>query len=595
MREINSCVTFCFGERRNISQMRTAIQKKEVLLKTLRHIDGKGYKAYESIRGNYEFDDFILHIDRVQADPFAPPTNVRVEVEQREASFPTTLFRNKERKVALEDYLARTFERVIRKFVKGKRGTGYSGMFGIDSGGQEILERSCVNISAQSIEVRFVMGLPAAGRKVLSKQAIEMFFDELPKVVRETCFYRSLPADEIREHVTTAEDAEFIRSKLTELNLVTFVADNSILPRESGISQKPMPKKEAIPFKSPYSLKTTIETPNHGPITGMGIPEGVTLIVGGGYHGKSTLLQAIERGIYNHVAGDGREFVVTVQEAVKIRAEDGRRVEKADISPFIANLPMGKNVEKFRTDDASGSTSQAANIVEAIEVGAKLLLIDEDTSATNFMVRDSRMQRLVTKDKEPITPFIDRVHQIYDKMRISTILVMGGCGDYFDVADTVIMMDNYIPIDVTNKAKRIAKEINTRRLQEEVRPFKPVRRRCPHPCSVKPHRRDKLKLGAKGMHTVVIGRNTIDVSLVEQLVDESQTRAIAYAIYYMFRHCVDGKTSLSEIVDKIEQDIDEHGLDILSPYQNFKPHDLARPRKFEIAATLNRLRTLRIV
>ena len=578
-----------------VTKMSTSIQKKEVLLQTLRHIDGRGYKAYESIKGIYEFDDFILYIERVQADPFATPTNVRVEVKQSEAGFPTNLFRNKERRVALEDYLARAFAHGIRKFVRGRRGTGYSGTFGIDSGGQEILERSCVNISAQSVEVRFVMGLPAAGRKVLAKQAIDMFFDELPKVVSNACFYRNLPTDELNEHVTTAEDAEFIRGKLTDLNLVAFVADNSILPRESGISQKPMPKTAAIPFKSPHSLKTTIETPNHGLVTGMGIPEGVTLIVGGGYHGKSTLLQAIERGVYNHIAGDGREFVVTVREAVKIRAEDGRRVERADISPFIADLPMDKNVEEFRTDDASGSTSQAANIVEAIEVGAKLLLIDEDTSATNFMVRDSRMQRLVTKDKEPITPFIDRVHQIYEKMGISTILVMGGCGDYFDVADTVIMMDNYVPVDVTSKAKQIAKQMNTRRLKEEVRPFRQVRRRCPHPGSVKPRRQGKLKLGAKGAHTVVIGRNTIDLALVEQLVDESQTRAIAYAIYYMFRHYVDGKTSLSEIVNRIEQDIDAHGLDILSPHQSFKPHELARPRKFEIAAALNRLRTLKII
>ncbi|HIE09852.1 MAG TPA: ATPase, partial [Armatimonadetes bacterium] len=503
--------------------------------RSLRRIDGRGYKAYKDIEGTYDFGEFVLHIDHVQGDPFASPSKVRVEVEGRQARFPPELFKNKERRVALEDYIARAFERAIRKHVRGRRGSGNSGLFDIDAGGQEILERSCVNISPQRLEVRFVMGLPAAGRTILGGQAIEMFFDELPKVVRDSCFYRNLPAHEVKEHVTTSEDATFIRRRLRDLKLVAFIADGAILPRESGISQRPMPKGEAIPFKSPPSLRVTIETPNHGPITGMGIPEGVTLIVGGGYHGKSTLLRAIERGVYNHIPGDGREFVVTIEEAVKIRAEDGRRVERVDISPFIHNLPGGRDTESFSTDDASGSTSQAANIIEALEVGAKLLLIDEDTSATNFMIRDARMQRLVAKEKEPITPFIDRVRQLYEELGVSTILVMGGSGDYFDVADTVIMMDNFLPRDVTEEAKRIAKEMATGRVKEAADSFKAIRERCPHPGSIEPHKGEKLKLDAKGLHTIVIGRSIIDLSLVEQLVDESQTRAIAYAIYHALR------------------------------------------------------------
>ena len=570
------------------------MQGKEALLRILRRIDGRGYKAYKDIEGTYDFGEFVLHIDHVQGDPFASPSKVRVEVEGRQARFPPELFKNKERRVALEDYIARAFERAIRKHVRGRRGSGNSGLFDIDAGGQEILERSCVNISPQRLEVRFVMGLPAAGRTILGGQAIEMFFDELPKVVRDSCFYRNLPAHEVKEHVTTSEDATFIRRRLRDLKLVAFIADGAILPRESGISQRPMPKGEAIPFKSPPSLRVTIETPNHGPITGMGIPEGVTLIVGGGYHGKSTLLRAIERGVYNHIPGDGREFVVTIEEAVKIRAEDGRRVERVDISPFIHNLPGGRDTESFSTDDASGSTSQAANIIEALEVGAKLLLIDEDTSATNFMIRDARMQRLVAKEKEPITPFIDRVRQLYEELGVSTILVMGGSGDYFDVADTVIMMDNFLPRDVTEEAKRIAKEMATGRVKEAADSFKAIRERCPHPGSIEPHKGEKLKLDAKGLHTIVIGRSIIDLSLVEQLVDESQTRAIAYAIYHALRRYMDGGTTLKEIVERIERDIDQFGLDVLAPHRGMRPHNFARPRKFEIAAALNRLRTLRV-
>ena len=101
----------------------------------------------------------------------------------------------------------------------------------------------------------------------------------------------------------------------------------------------------------------------------MGIRKGITLIVGGGYHGKSTLLKALEAGVYNHIAGDGREFVITDDTAFKLRAEDGRSITGVDISPFIKNLPNKKDTVHFSTEDASGSTSQAANLMEALESG----------------------------------------------------------------------------------------------------------------------------------------------------------------------------------------------------------------------------------
>ena len=167
--------------------------------------------------------------------------------------------------------------------------------------------------------------------------------------------------------------------------------------------------KNGIHFVSPSSMEVTLNLPNHGPLKGMGIPKGITLIVGGGYHGKSTLLEALELGVYNHIAGDGREYVITESDAVKIRAEDGRSIKSADISLFINDLPNGKDTCCFYTEDASGSTSQAANVMEAIETGSRLLLIDEDTSATNFMIRDELMQRVVKRSQEPITPFIERV------------------------------------------------------------------------------------------------------------------------------------------------------------------------------------------
>ncbi len=305
----------------------------------------------------------------------------------------------------------------------------------------------------------------------------------------------------------------------------------------------------------------------------MGIKRGVTLIVGGGYHGKSTLLKAIERGVYNHIPGDGREFVLTVEDAVKIRAEDGRKIENVDISPFISKLPFGLTTEDFTTENASGSTSQAANIMEALEIGTSLLLLDEDTSATNFMIRDGRMQSLVSKEKEPITPFIDRVRQLYEKMKISTILVVGGSGDYFDVADCVIMMENYEPKDVTDKAKRISEEYRSLRKIEVNNDFGRIKNRIPIKRSLEIKGKDKIKV--KGIDKIMYGKTLIDLSFVEQLVDSSQTEAIANIIKYIRDRYINDKTSLKDIIKRVYKDIEEKSLDIISPYTGSPAGNLA--------------------
>jgi len=335
----------------------------------------------------------------------------------------------------------------------------------------------------------------------------------------------------------------------------------------------------------------TFATPNHGVISGMGIPEGVTLIVGGGYHGKSTLLRAIERGVYIHIPGDGREWVVTDPTAIKIRAEDGRRVEKVDISPFISDLPMGKSTQEFCTDDASGSTSQAANIVEALELGSRLLLIDEDTSATNFMIRDRRMQKLVRREKEPITPFIDQVRNVLEN-GVSTILVMGGAGDYLDVADLVLMMDTYVPRDVTSLASRIVQDYPTGRLPEAPGPFRSPIPRVPLPPSIDPTRGKKpVKIDAKSIHTILFGRIPIDLSSVEQLVDIGQTRAIGDAIHYLKEHHLDGRRSMIDAIELFHAALKTRGLDILSPSPR---GDYVMPRPMELGFAINRLRSLKV-
>jgi predicted ABC-class ATPase len=556
-----------------------------------RRIDGKGYKAYKDLEGDYHCSEYTLFIDHVQGDPFASPTKVRVRVPQSVARFSTDTYEGKSREVALRDFITRRFAEASRQFSKGNRGTGKSGLILIDSPKQQILERTSAFITHEYVEARFVMGLPAFGRRVAGRHAEHMFFKELPQIVRSSLFQKNLNTGRLYEHIETAEDADYLRSQLDPMGLVAFVADGAVLPRASGVDQRPLEKGRVVAFEAPETLKTTIEVPNKGVITGMGVPRGITLIVGGGYHGKSTLLRELEEGVYNHIPGDGREFVVSDPCSVKIRAEDGRRIEKVDISPFIANLPFGQDTRGFSSDDASGSTSQAANIMEYLEAGARVLLIDEDTSATNFMIRDQRMQELVSKEKEPITPFIDKVRQLYADHEISTILAIGGSGEYFDVADHVLCMVEYKPSDLTREARLIAERYKAGRTPEGGERFGMVTERVPLRRSFDPSKgRREVKISSKGLQSIAFGTHTIDLGAVEQLVDISQTRAIGDALYYATRF-MDGSKTLKQIVEAVMNAIENRGLDVL----NRRPSgDYARFRGLELAAAMNRLRTLSV-
>ncbi|MEG4289884.1 ABC-ATPase domain-containing protein [Microcoleus sp. C2C3] len=631
---------------------------KESLQRHLRQLDNRGYKAYKDIQGNYDFSEFTLIIDYVQGDPFASPSKFRVRVPPNIAQLPGELFNSRSREIALRDYLTRQFDQAAHS-ISSKRGTGKSGLIAVTRFGQEVLERTSAFITPPTppyqgeekisisspyqggelggVELRFAVGLPASGRSILGRQAAEMLCEDIPQIVSNSLKYANLNAAECRRHVETVEDADWLRQQLAQNGLVAFVADGSILPRRSGVDNSPL-LNNAVTFQSPPSLKVEFNCPNRGLISGMGIPAGITLIVGGGYHGKSTLLRAIELGVYNRIPGDGREFVVTNPAAVKIRAEDGRSVAGVDISPFINHLPQGRDTAQFYTKNASGSTSQAANIIEALEVGRRkkeegrgkkeegrgkreegrgkkeeaqsfvletelvaisegdlvpVLLVDEDTAATNFMIRDRRMQELIAKDKEPITPFIDKVKLLYADCGVSTILVMGGSGDYFDVADTVIAMKNFQADNVTEKAKEIAIKYSISRAAEGGENFGEITQRVPIPASLDPSmgRRD-VRVKVRDVDELAFGTEEIDLGAIEQIVDSGQLRAIAAAMVYAKQQYMDGKRTLSEIIDLVMADIDAQGMDILSP---FPEGDFAMFRRFELAAVINRLRSLSVV
>lgn len=555
------------------------------LKRELEKIDGRGYKTYKTLEGQYSFEDYILSIDHVQGDPFASPSRIRVIVNNNN-NFPKNLFDEKYKKITICDFLTRLFSKNIYKYGEKVFGSGKSGLIEISKCSQQVIERTSIIINNEKIEARFYVGFPARGRSVLSKELEKILFNIIPNIVKNTLIYNNINIKALNDKLKLLEDQEFIRKQLKDKKLIAFIANNSILPRESGISQKPL--KDGKKFISPKELEVEFNTPNRGLIKGMGIPEGITLIVGGGYHGKSTLLKALELGVYNHIEGDGREFVITDNTALKVRAEDGRAITKTDISLFINNLPNGKDTKKFYTENASGSTSQAANIIEGIESGTKLFLIDEDTSATNFMIRDSVMQQLVSKDKEPITPFIDVARSLYKQKGISTILVAGSSGDFFDIADLVIQMDNYEPYEVTKKAKALSRGITNvnENLKVDI-DFNRVILKGTIESSPK-----GVKVKTLGKDGISINKENIDLRAVEQILDNEQLNTIGAIMKYAENKLMGKNLTLAQIADNITEELKNNLIGI----ENIKGGygSFAIVRKQEIMCAYNRYRKIKI-
>lgn len=577
----------------------------------LRSIDHKGYPAYKDLKGQYQFGDYVLSIDHVQGDPFAAPSRLSVRVEKSKAGFPAAYYDTPAKRITLQDHLTRLFGRWAAGGSFQAKGSGKSGLLSVSRCGQQVLERTALRVKDGDIILRFEAGFPANGRTINARELEKMLFEILPDCVRKSLYYGKIDQEKLRQAICLCEDQQSIRASLRERKLCAFIADGSVLPRESGVSERPM--KNAVPFRSPESLRITLKLPNRGDVTGMGIPMGITLFVGGGYHGKSTILQALQNGVYNHIAGDGRELVITDASAFKLRAEDGRSVTGVDISPFIKNLPNRKDTTHFSTEDASGSTSQAANLMEALESGSSLILIDEDTSATNFMVRDSLMAQVITPGEEPITPFISRVRGMYEDLGVSSIIVAGSSGAFFHVADTIIQMKEYVPIDITQKAKTAAdayegrhresdtKQASSPSVSDSLRTGGNVsetvfpafnRKRCPGP-DMALRKDDRIKLKAMGTSELSISKEAVELRYLEQLKDQEQSMALAYLLKYVELRMLDGRKDLRQIGDLLEEQLDRSGLESLFERGEVSAQ-LARPRKQEILACINRYRKLKL-
>ena len=562
----------------------------DTLARDLVRIDGRPYGHYRDLGGRgYALGPCTLRFEHVQGDPFAAPSRLRIDVPSEVLGLPAWARRGREARRATADFLQRALRTALAR-AAGGAGSGRSGLLEISPAGQEVLERTGVVVDADGGgRVRLCAGLPAAGRRILGREAADLLTKRLYSALLAAA--GRLDSEALRTHVDVVEDQVALRSQLREHGLIAFLAEGSVLPRRSGVDPRPL--QDGLPLQVPAALKVELQAPHAGKLRGMGIRAGVTLIVGGGYHGKSTLLRALALGIYDHVPGDGRERCVSAAELVSVRAEDGRSVRGVCLTPFIRDLPLGQETGFFDSDEASGSTSQAAAIVEALEAGATGLLIDEDTAATNFMIRDARMRRLVPGDREPITPYIDRVRQLWETRAVSSVLVAGGAGDYLDVADCVIRMDACQPRDVT----ALAREVAAGRPLGEAEPrapddWPPAAARVPITASLDPRRgRRAERVRALKTRSIEFGTEEIDIGLLFQIVDPAQCRTIGDALLRLARGLCDGRRDLPRILAALEEEMRAGGLEALAE-PGFG--DRARARGFEIAAALNRLRSLRV-
>ena len=589
--------------------------KTQTELRTmLRSIDHKSYPAYKSLAGVWKFERYTLVIDHVQGDPFASPSSLHVEIPHALARFPAAYYQKECSRIALQDFLVRQVAKQFEQYNFKAKGSGKSGLLSISRCGQAVLERSACRITENGLIVRFHVGFPAFGRTINAGELDKILFDFLPRCVENSLFFGRLDSKKVESAVYLAEDQEAVRHILKEEKLVAFVANGSVLPRKSGVSDLPL--SDSVPFTSPVSMERTFRLPHRGEISGMAVPEGITLIVGGGYHGKSTLLEAIQMGVYNHIEGDGREFVITDDSALKLRAEDGRSIRNVDISLFINDLPNKKDTTKFSTEDASGSTSQAAGVVEGMEADTRLFLIDEDTSATNFMVRDEFMQQVISRDKEPITPFLERAGELYEKAGISTILVAGSSGAFFYIADHILMMDCYRPVDITERVKGLCDGHMAPRTQvpgfaiPEFKRVLPTFRQSPRARGGRgwdgrnggdarrgdsrngsgqgDSRHEHMKTKAYGLESFSLDKEEVNVRYLEQLLDSEQVNALAHLLRYGLEQVMDGKKTVRQTVQTIWNAWEKDGWKPFS--SSYVPCGLAKPRIQELYACLNRFR-----
>ncbi|MDR7402525.1 MAG: ABC-ATPase domain-containing protein [Armatimonadota bacterium] len=551
-------------------------------------LEGKPLQAARALEGEYRFERFVLALDRVTAEPPGAPSAMRVRVDMAEARFPPGLWSTRPGRIALEDFLARRWLDAARRVARAR---GVRPAFAISVGEQEILERTACRLAEDYVEVRGTVVLPTEGRRLASKALQALFVDDLPQVVEGSLLYPNLNPSAVQRHCEAVEDYEAMRTELSVHNLVAFLADGAVLPRDPA-TDRPLLSR-LVPLEAPRELRVTLTPPHRGPVTGLGIPRGVTVVLGHPLSGRSTFLRAVAAAVYPHLPGDGREYCVTVPDAVLVRADPGRRVEGVDVSAFVERLPGGQDPRRLRTESASDALAMAASVMEALEAGCSLLLVDEDTAAAALMGRDALWAEIAPEAARPVVSLAEVLRPLYEEHGVSSIVVTTRGAEYVPVADTVIALDEFRPRVVTAQAKQAAPAARPPRAR-----FGGVHHRIPLPDSLAPLRGRRPRVeSADGLRlprrAIPLGPHTVDLSAVEQLVDPAQARAIAAALVFAAdRGLADGARTIREILGLIEMEIARAGLEVLVP--DGPAGDLALPRRHELAAALNRLRTLRV-
>jgi len=398
---------------------------------------GKPYGVYKSLQGQFfNFGDFTLKFTHIQGDPHAQPSRIMLSAKMSALGFAEELYNTKEKEIALADFLLRQF-------------TENAENISIVKAHCQIMQRNSLYIEKGIVRILASVNLPGEFRRIDGEKASELLIGTLSDWITTAMYWNNLSQEKCKNHLECYANRNFLLEQIKEKNLAAFVPNGAILPRESGTSE--LPKQNAIPFVSPPELQVNLNLANGQQVEGMGIPKGITVIAGGGFHGKSTLLHALEEAVYPHIPGDGRELIVIDESATPVRTEEGRVVNGTNISPIVRELPLQGSTENFTTKNASGSTSQAANLLEALELGANTILIDEDASAVNFLIRDLRMRELINSKREPLIPLSDRIREFGKNF----IIVVGACGDYLSLADTVIAFTEYRAECLTERVREL--------------------------------------------------------------------------------------------------------------------------------------------
>lgn len=557
----------------------------KALYKKIKAISGKPYGNYKQLtQKKWDFGDFTLEFLHVQGDPYAPASRILCSAQLETLGWAQEFHNSAAKRKAFADFLHRTLQKKLSdRFGNSKPPVSIGEL------GPEILLRNSVWLKDGAVEICLQVALPGERRIIEGEAALEILTSALPDILASSLYAGAETEAGAKAAIHNLEVHDALEAELENLGLAAFIPNGAVLPRESGISEKPL--QNAVKFTAPKELEVTLNACGET-LTGMGIPKGITLITGGAYHGKSTLLDALEKAAYPHVQGDGREWLAVGNGAVKVRSEDGRSVRHTDISALVRDLPGGKSTTDFDTLSASGSTSEAANLLEALEFGAKLILIDEDASAVNFLIRDERMRALIGDEREPLIPLIDRIREFKER-GVSFVIVAGACGDYLEVADQVILMANYKAEFATVKAKKICAERArpeleaanfgeaSRNLTEFVTELKP---------SVKPlsaqERQVKVKLNGEKLQ---IGFLTADVSRISQFPD-AETKIGAGLLLLNLLQNPEDKPALEAIAGKVQK-IEQAGFKSLPQGMN---RAASLPRIQEIAAALLRLRDYKL-